>query len=177
MANWKEVVFLIYFISHVPITIFFDSQCVLPKFIYPQILQDVVVSYSVSMHDPFVLSPPAWYLSYCLCELLIQFPFFFVAIYAFWKGGCRWIRIPSLLYGTHVATTVIAIIYHILVADFTKSSESNEVLVYHGVTGPETVSERLILSSIYAPYLFVPLLMVYAMLFSPEYLPSKSKSH
>jgi len=92
-------------------------------------------------------------------------------------GGCRWIQIPSILYGSHVATTVFAIIYHILVADFTQNNESNQLLVHHGVTGPETLSERLLLSSIYTPYLIVPLLLVYTMLTSPDYQPFKSKSY
>jgi len=35
--------------------------------------------------------------------------------------------------------------------------------------GPSTLEERLILSAIYAPYLIVPLLLLFTMLFSSEY--------
>ena len=30
--------------------------------------------------------PPAWFKSFCICELIVQLPFFPVAAYAFWKG-------------------------------------------------------------------------------------------
>ena len=30
--------------------------------------------------------PPIWFKSFCVCELVVQFPFFFVGAYAFWKG-------------------------------------------------------------------------------------------
>jgi len=45
-----------------------------------------MVTYSETFKDPFLLDPPAWFQSFVLCELLLQFPFFFVATYAFWKG-------------------------------------------------------------------------------------------
>ena len=35
MASLFEKVFLLYFFSHIPITIFIDSQIVFPKWIYP----------------------------------------------------------------------------------------------------------------------------------------------
>jgi EXPERA (EXPanded EBP superfamily) len=92
------------------------------------------------------------------------------------SGGCRWIRLPALLYGCHVATTVIPIIYHIMMADFSVCGETPSIIKSLGISGPETLSERLILSSIYAPYLLVPLLLVYTMLFSPDYATLKSKS-
>jgi len=38
--------------------------------------------------------------------------------------------------------------------------------------GPVAMSERLSLSAVYAPYLIVPLLLVYHMLTSDDYLPA-----
>jgi len=49
-------------------------------------LHEMLVSYSNMFKDPFVLTPPAWYKSFVICELVLQFPFFFAASYAFWKG-------------------------------------------------------------------------------------------
>lgn len=49
-------------------------------------LHELMVTYSETFKDPFLLDPPAWFQSFVLCELLLQFPFFFVATYAFWKG-------------------------------------------------------------------------------------------
>jgi hypothetical protein len=157
MATVTNIIFLLYFVSHIPITLFFDLQIVLPKWLYPTCLQDMVVSYSQSFKDPYVLNPPPWYKSFVVCELFIQFPFFFAATYAFWKGGCQWIRVPSMVYASHVATTVLAILSEILFGDFSQES------------GPVTNTERLVLSAFYAPYLFVPLLLLYTMVTSTEY--------
>jgi len=49
-------------------------------------LREMVVIYSKAFKDPFVLHPPAWFQAFVYCELFLQFPFFFVASYAFWKG-------------------------------------------------------------------------------------------
>jgi len=52
-------------------------------------LLNMTVTYSKTFKDPFLLDPPAWFQSFIYCELLLQFPFFFVASYAFWKGTER----------------------------------------------------------------------------------------
>ncbi|PKU40643.1 transmembrane protein 97 [Limosa lapponica baueri] len=74
-------------------------------------------------------------------------------------GGCKWIRTPAIIYSTHVATTLFAILAHILFHDFSKSQHP----------GPQTQRERLVLLSIYAPYLLIPLLLLFTMLFHPHY--------
>merc|ERR1740137_142980 len=108
----------------------------------------------------------------------MQFPFFFVATYAFWKGGCRWIRLPAALYGSHVATTLVAILYHFAVYDFkssphagplTSSKPGDDTIYTH--PGPETTSERLRLAAVYLPYFIIPVLLVLRMAFSSEYAP------
>ena len=42
--------------------------------------------YGHKFKDPMMLDPPAWFKSFCICELFLQFPFFFVAVAAFMKG-------------------------------------------------------------------------------------------
>jgi len=79
-------------------------------------------------------------------------------------GGCRWIRLPAIIYGTHVSTTLIPILYHIMTADFSSQLVDDNAAV--------TVSGRLALASVYAPYLIVPLMLVYHMLTSPQYVSS-----
>uniref|UniRef100_A0A8C5LTU9 Transmembrane protein 97 n=1 Tax=Leptobrachium leishanense TaxID=445787 RepID=A0A8C5LTU9_9ANUR len=154
-----EWIFFLYFFTHIPITLLVDLQAVLPPQLYPQELLDLMKWYVVNFKDHMMMNPPAWFLSFCYCEGLFQLPFFPVAAYAFFKGGCRWIRIPAIVYSTHVATTVIPIIAHVLFADFERSN---------GVDPPNQ-KERLTLASIYAPYLVVPLLILLTMLFSPRY--------
>jgi len=59
-------------------------------------LRELVVTYSKTFKDPFMLDPPAWFQSFVYCELLLQFPFFFVASYAFWKGCIqRYVVLPA----------------------------------------------------------------------------------
>lgn len=74
-------------------------------------------------------------------------------------GGCKWIRIPAIVYSTHVATTLIPILAHILFYQFPLKPNP----------GPQTVQERWLLVSIYAPYLLVPVLLLLTMLMSSTY--------
>ena len=83
------------------------------------------------------------------------FNYFFFPI----SGSCKWIRLPSIIYGTHVATTLVPILSHVLLYDFSKSDNP----------GPETSEERMKLGAIYFPYLLVPVLLVITMLFDPTY--------
>ncbi|MEE6468771.1 hypothetical protein FKM82_008374 [Ascaphus truei] len=159
LTRLLEWIFFFYFFSHIPITLLVDLQAVLPARLYPPALLDLMKWYIVSFKDHLMLNPPAWFLSFVYCEAILQLPFFPVATYAFYKGGCKWIRIPAIVYSTHVATTVCAIIVHVLFGDFPKSNQLE----------PLTQKERLTLVSVYAPYLVIPLLLLITMLFSPRY--------
>jgi hypothetical protein len=104
--------------------------------------------------------------------MFFQLPFFFIATYAFWKGNYKEIRTPSLVYAAHVSTTVLSIISQVLVTDFTGCVMND---IPNGVVcGPQTMHERLMLCSVYVPYLLVPLLIIYVMLTSDK-LSMKSK--
>ncbi|NXS38922.1 SGMR2 protein, partial [Balaeniceps rex] len=122
-------------------------------------LTELLQWYAATFKDPMMLQPPAWFKAFIYCEAFLQMPFFPVAAYAFLKGGCKWIRTPAIIYSTHVATTLFAILAHILFHDFSKSEH----------VGPQTQHERLILLSIYMPYLLIPLLILFTMLYNPHY--------
>ncbi|XP_003211922.1 sigma intracellular receptor 2 [Meleagris gallopavo] len=122
-------------------------------------LTELLHWYATAFRDPLMLHPPEWFKAFIYCEAFLQLPFFPVAAYAFLKGGCKWIRTPAIIYSTHVATTLFAILAHILFHDFSTSEHR----------GPQTLRERLILLSIYAPYLLIPLLILFTMLYSPQY--------
>ncbi|XP_033117697.1 sigma intracellular receptor 2-like [Anneissia japonica] len=118
--------------------------------------------------DAMMANPPMWFKSFVFSEIFLQLPFFFLGTYAFYKGGCGWIRIPALVYASHVATTLIAILGHILFHDFSDSK----------YPGPETSDERLMLASFYLPYFVVPVLIILTMLFHPDYTTNKKqKAH
>lgn len=154
-----EIIFFLYFATHIPITLFIDLQALLPEHVYPQQLKDVLRWYSEEFKDPMVVDPPEWFKSFIFCEAFLQLPFFPIAAYAFLKGGCRWIRTPTILYATHVATTLLPILSHILFYQFPGKP----------IAGPQTSQERWLLFSIYFPYLLVPLLLLLTMLLSSTY--------
>ncbi|XP_065588279.1 sigma intracellular receptor 2 [Cyrtonyx montezumae] len=155
-----EAAFALYFVSHIPITLLLDLQALLPNAgLHPQQLTELLQWYTAAFRDPMMLRPPEWFKAFIYCEAFLQLPFFPVAAYAFLKGGCKWIRTPAIIYSTHVATTLLAILAHILFHDFSASEH----------LGPQTLRERLLLLSVYAPYLLIPLLILFTMLYSPQY--------
>ncbi|XP_077996289.1 sigma intracellular receptor 2-like [Glandiceps talaboti] len=159
MARILNAVFFLYFASHIPITVLIDAQSVLPKAWYPKMLRDTLEWYCKEFKDPMMMDTPIWFKSFCICEILFQFPFFFFATHAFWKGTAKRLRVPLLVYSSHVATTVVAILAHIFFHDFSKGE----------YPGPSTLQERLFLGAIYSPYLIVPLMLLFTMLFSEDY--------
>ncbi|GCB67136.1 hypothetical protein scyTo_0005081 [Scyliorhinus torazame] len=160
-----EWVFCLYFLSHIPITLGIDLQAVLPRDWYPGALQGLLKWYAARFKDPMIMDPPTWFKALILCEAVLQLPFFPIAAYAFYKGSCSWIRTPAIIYSTHVATTVISILAHILFNDFTEST----------YPGPKSMSERLSLLAIYAPYLLIPVMILITMFFSKRYNPDEGK--
>ncbi|KPP69437.1 hypothetical protein Z043_111807, partial [Scleropages formosus] len=121
--------------------------------------KDLLQWYITHAKDQMMADPPVWFKSFIFCEALLQLPFFPVAAYAFLKGGCRWIRTPAIIYSTHVASTMVPILTYIMFHQFPKGSHP----------GPQTTEERLGLLAVYGPYLLVPLMILFTMLFSPAY--------
>ncbi|XP_040194366.1 sigma intracellular receptor 2 [Rana temporaria] len=160
-----EWIFFFYFFSHIPITLLVDLQAVLPSAWYPQQLLDLMRWYTATFKDHLMRNPPPWFMSFVYCEAIVQLPFFPVAAYAFLKGGCRWIRVPAIVYSSHVATTVLAILAHLLFGDFPKTKELDS----------PTQQERLTLVTIYAPYLVIPVLILVTMLFNPKYCKEEKR--
>eukprot|EP01027_Heterolobosea_sp_BB2_P013041 GEZU01018856.1.p1 GENE.GEZU01018856.1~~GEZU01018856.1.p1 ORF type:complete len:104 (-),score=28.87 GEZU01018856.1:213-524(-) len=85
---------------------------------------------------------PLFFKSLVLCEMFLQLPFFFVGAYAMFRG-CNWFRVPGLLYGAHVATTLVP-----LLAEFYST-------------------KNFLAMGIYMPYLIIPLMLI-ARLYSSE---------
>jgi hypothetical protein len=124
-----RIAFLGYFLSHIPITLFIDSQGLFGPY-YPKLLTDVVAWYCDLFGDVLMKNAPstdyAWFSSLICFEILFQMPFFFVAIKFLMKGGSEnpsdrsgsqkqqhypeWFRMASIVYGTHVSTTLVPII-------------------------------------------------------------------
>ncbi|NXH09478.1 SGMR2 protein, partial [Bucco capensis] len=157
--RWRERLFALYFLSHIPITLLIDLQALLPAGLHPASLTELLQWYAATFRDPMMLQPPEWFKAFIYCEAFLQLPFFPVAAYAFFKGGCKWIRTPAIIYSTHVATTLFAILAHILFHDFSSGEPA----------GPRSQQQRLTLLCVYLPYLLLPLLLLHTMLCHPHY--------
>ena len=141
--------FLLFFASHIPITLLVDGQAFLPRSLYPTAIQDVLNWYTKTFADN-LMRPPSydvWFSSVVACEILFQLPFFVYAVYALLdtarvngKGG---FRSACLIYGSHTATTLVPILATI-------------------ATDPETNwAQRATLFGFYLPYLVLPAWLVY----------------
>ena len=91
-----DTIFFFFFLTHVLITVLWHSQMILPAKFYPQCLRGLTKTYSKDWQDPlnFSQKTPIWYLSIIYCEVFLQLPFHFVAIYVFWTGSHQhpWFR-------------------------------------------------------------------------------------
>ncbi|PIK46184.1 putative transmembrane protein [Apostichopus japonicus] len=77
-------------------------------------------------------------------------------------GGQRWIRIPAIVYSSHVITTVYYMLAEWYFGEFIQDRD---------FPGPESFNERVIVSMFYLPYFIIPLMILTTMLFSSEYKP------
>ncbi|XP_059149607.1 sigma intracellular receptor 2-like [Physella acuta] len=168
MARILDILFFVYFLTHIPIALLVDFQALIPSQFFPQQLVALREWYCREYRDPMMMAPPIWYQSLIFCELF-QFFFFFVASYGFFKGAkqCKWLRWPCVVYGSHVVTTLIPIIAHVLFYDFSKEK----------FAGPRNMKERLTLLSFYSPYFFIPILLLLDTLFSSVYQTTPQQQH
>lgn len=147
MSPFLQNLFLFYFLTHIPITLLIDSQAIFTAgttSFHPQFAQDLLKWYTTEYNDILMKNPPAWFHSIVCAELFLQLPFFFVAVYAFFLR-LNWIRLPCIVYGSHVATTMIPIL-----DAFARAKELSS-------------EQRTLLCCVYMPYLIVPLLVVMVM--------------
>lgn len=143
-------VFLGFFLSHIPFTILVDGQASPFSIPYPSFLTDFLAWYASTFNDPNFLgkSYALWFRCFITAEFLIQLPYFFVAsnmLLYHHRALPEWFRLSSLIYGAQAMTAIIPIL---------------AVVMFN----PDaTSSQRAILSSVYMPYLLVPLALVYYM--------------
>ena len=154
MNSIMRAVFLAYFITHIPISLLLDFQALLGAF-YPPILQSLYSWYTTQFHDHLMETKPLWLQSFILAEVILQFPLFFYFIWGLIKKEYHKIKIPGIVYGAHVATTVWAILAE------TMRSKLN------------STNEKIVLISFYFPYFLIPVLFASSLSCIDE---SKAKS-
>lgn len=148
LSEFERISFIVFFATHIPITAFIDAQAFLPRSVFPSIAIDLVEWHcsAAGFKDSLMREKPSWFRHIVLFEIMLQFPFFFVALAALLKRSNS-VRLPALVYGSHVATTMIPILGHFSVVDPSLSP-----------------SERATLIAIYCPYLILPVWLVVAMM-------------
>merc|ERR1712188_299163 len=100
-------VFFFFFVTHIPTSLLVDAQCALPSTWFPKHATQLLEFHLETFNDPLMGTCPGWLQLVIWCEILLQVPFFFAAIYAF-IHGCKWIRVPAIMYGVHTCTTLSA---------------------------------------------------------------------
>jgi hypothetical protein len=140
MNKLARYIFIIFFTTHIPITILIDGQGLFGS-LYPQVLRDVFSWYVNTYNDILMKDPPKWLQAIIMAELCFQLPFFFIATYCLIKKK-NWIRIPAIVYGSHTATTLLPILYEFM-------SATNL-----------SFGQKVTLMSFYMPYLIIPCFLV-----------------
>jgi EXPERA (EXPanded EBP superfamily) len=144
-----------FFASHIVFTLIVDVQAIAPPSWVPAPLRRLLAFYAATFKDPLMRWPtPVWFRSVVGCEMAFQLPFFFVACHQLVRGRASktgsnrlsypgWFRNACVAYGAHTATTLVPILAALV------SSPDN------------TPSEKAALVSLYAPYLVLPLGILY----------------
>ena len=155
----SRIAFLLFFVSHIPITILFDGQGAFRSY-YPQLLIDVVSWYCALFGDVLMKDNSSnnkndndslvWFSSMICCEILFQLPFFIVAVKMMMRttthssassaSDCypEWFRMSCILYGSHVSTTLVPII-----STFVLSQEMSILQKYATITSKSILRNTL----------------------------------
>jgi len=134
-----DLVFFIYFVTHIFPTMFLDSYLALIP-LTPDFLKSINQWYTEKFNDPLFVNTPNWFRGFANIELFFHLPFFFYVSIGLWKDTTS-IRLPMLVYSSHVTTTTFVCLVELL---FTK---------HKGLTD----SQRNLLISFYLPYFLIPL--------------------
>jgi len=142
-----ETIALIFFGTHIPITLFVDGQALLPPYLYTW-GPGAMLKWYVSWSKDSLMSPgqhPLWFKSIIFFELVLQVPFFFWALQVLLSPPSvkepKLFRPIAIAYGAHTSTTLVPIL-----ASF---------LFFQDKGFTDFHRWQLIL--IYLPYLLVPL--------------------
>ncbi|BBN12330.1 sigma intracellular receptor 2 [Marchantia polymorpha subsp. ruderalis] len=139
-----------FFLIHLPIMLLIDLQVLVPRHFFPTFAQELLNWHIENSGDFLMANPPLYFKSFVYAEYAIQLPLHVANAYAFLRGK-RWGRMTGIIYGVHVATTMIPILADILASD---SPKRNNLL------------------GVYVPYLLIPLLVVARLLpFSDPFAP------
>ena len=113
-----DLLYLVFFIIHIPITILFDQQAFTKRYGFPNkacisLMDDYNAKANDFMMDAVLRGDTnyAWFKAALLTEGLVQLPLFFYAIYHLWNDNPR--LYPVLLaYSSAVSFILFVILWH-----------------------------------------------------------------
>jgi hypothetical protein len=147
--------FIGWFLIHIATTLLVDIQPLLPSWVYPKAIRDIVIWYIDVAGDKMMrgaftgekdlCNGHYWFRSLVTFELFYQLPMFFYIINGLRQGGVAKARmeLPALIYCAHVVTTLIPINAEVLF-----SPNFRELSLY----------QKTFLMTAYTPFWVVPLL-------------------
>ncbi|KAK0266317.1 hypothetical protein LTR48_005480 [Friedmanniomyces endolithicus] len=86
LSRKRDIVYLLFFIIHIPVILFVDTFPLYPAQLRPQFMHDIRNFYITTYHDRFFTAPPAWFMLYVWFELLYHLPLSVWAIGAIIRG-------------------------------------------------------------------------------------------
>lgn len=162
-----DILILVFFIINLLIITYIVDleQLVIPdpaNFTYPAwppaFMIDIIHNYGRTI-DPLLIARPIWWKMTIWIDVLYFGPFYAFAIYAFLKGKA-WIRVPSLVWSGMMLSNVI-------------------IILGEEIAGPHASPQLPLVLLLNAPWLLMPLVMIYRMARSPipfhTYFPEKDQ--
>ncbi|KAI9329167.1 transmembrane protein 6/97 [Obelidium mucronatum] len=147
-----DIAMILFFALHIPISFLIGAQTLFPEFTqanYHQSIIDVAANWARDANDYLAVQKPLWFVSALWCELLIQVPLYFYLIWAIIVDS-KHVRTAGIIYGTHTCTIMVPIMFEMLM---------------NVDAGFKSVEQRWALISVYAVWFFIPLAILYAMVF------------
>ena len=151
-----DIILLVFFVINLSfITYIVDlEQLVIPdasNFTYPfwppAPFVDLIHNYGHNI-DPLLIARPPWWKMTIWIDVLFFGPFYACAIYAFIKGR-EWIRIPSFVYSGMMLSNVL-------------------IILGEEIAGPHASPQFPLVLMLNAPWLLMPLVIIYRMARSPH---------
>ncbi|KAJ3026731.1 UNVERIFIED_CONTAM: Transmembrane protein 97 [Siphonaria sp. JEL0065] len=146
-----DIAILLFFVLHIPITVLMDAQLLFPAWTaknYPKPVIQAALDYVKDTNDYLIMERQLWFISTLWCEMIVQFPFYLFLIHGLITDS-KHVRTAGIIYGTHTCTILVPILYDMIL----------------NTNGIQSASQRVQTISIYSIWFFMPLVILYAMVF------------
>lgn len=124
-----DLVYVLYFVQHIVITILIDCTIVIPEQYLFEIQSKLGRFHVESNNDLLVANARPWLKGFVWVEVLIQLPFFFYGAYQFYKGSKK-VYIPTLVYAVEAAVTTFACLVELFYIDVDQKTFISLFLMY-----------------------------------------------